>query len=76
MELWGIMTLMAEGPAQRQGPGKPQPEGVHNLMPEDMGDEWLHRLDYASRKQGLTGDMALIGLLNRACPESQYRKTG
>jgi site-specific recombinase XerD len=28
---------------------------INNLMPEHMGDEWLHRLDYAARKHGLTG---------------------
>ena len=28
---------------------------INNLMPEGMGDEWLHRLDYAARKHGLTG---------------------
>jgi hypothetical protein len=30
-------------------------KGINNLMPEHMGDEWLHRLDYAARKHGLTG---------------------
>ena len=30
-------------------------KGINNLMPEGMGDEWLHRLDYAARKHGLTG---------------------
>jgi integrase len=30
-------------------------KGIHNLMPEGMGDEWLHRLDYAARKHGLAG---------------------
>ncbi|MEZ7195225.1 site-specific integrase [Pseudodesulfovibrio karagichevae] len=30
-------------------------KGINNLMPEGMGDEWLHRLDYAARKHSLTG---------------------
>jgi hypothetical protein len=30
-------------------------KGIHNLMPKGMGDEWLHRLDYAARKHGLAG---------------------
>ena len=29
-------------------------KGVFNLMPGNMGDEWLNRLDYAARKSGLT----------------------
>jgi site-specific recombinase XerD len=33
-------------------------KGINNLMPEGMGDEWLHRLDYAARKHGLTGKAA------------------
>ncbi|BDQ34164.1 integrase domain-containing protein [Pseudodesulfovibrio portus] len=33
-------------------------KGIHNLMPGGMGDNWLHRLDYAARKHGLAGKNA------------------
>jgi hypothetical protein len=33
-------------------------KGIYNLMPVGMGDNWLHRLDYAARKHGLAGKNA------------------
>lgn len=53
--------------------------GINNLMPAHMGDEWLHRLDYASRKHGLTGRDAegtLHGLRHERFRQMYLNHTG
>ncbi|MBI9081311.1 MAG: integrase domain-containing protein [Pseudodesulfovibrio sp.] len=52
---------------------------IHNLMPEGMGDEWLHRLDYAARKHGLAGKNAggtLHGLRHERFHQMYVEHTG
>lgn len=54
-------------------------KGINNLMPEHMGDEWLHRLDYAARKHGLTGKDAegtLHGLRHERFRQMYLNHTG
>ena len=54
-------------------------KGVNNLMPEHMGDNWLHRLDYAARKHGLTGKDAggtLHGLRHERFHQMYVEHTG
>jgi site-specific recombinase XerC len=54
-------------------------KGINNLMPENMGDEWLHRLDYAARKHGLTGKDAggtLHGLRHERFHQMYVSHTG
>uniref|UniRef100_UPI001A91D3A5 integrase domain-containing protein n=1 Tax=Desulfovibrio sp. Huiquan2017 TaxID=2816861 RepID=UPI001A91D3A5 len=54
-------------------------KGINNLMPEHMGDEWLHRLDYAARKHGLTGKDAggtLHGLRHERFHQMYLNHTG
>jgi site-specific recombinase XerC len=53
--------------------------GINNLMPAHMGDEWLHRLDYASRKHGLTGkdsEGTLHGLRHERFRQMYLNHTG
>ena len=54
-------------------------KGINNLMPEHMGDKWLHRLDYAARKHGLTGKDAggtLHGLRHERFHQLYVKHTG
>lgn len=54
-------------------------KGINNLMPENMGDEWLHRLDYAARKHGLTSKDAgatLHGLRHERFHQMYVSHTG
>ena len=54
-------------------------KGINNLMPAHMGDEWLHRLDYAARKHGLTGKNAegtLHGLRHERFRQMYLNHTG
>jgi hypothetical protein len=54
-------------------------KGINNLMPEHMGDEWLHRLDYAARKHGLVGKDAggtLHGLRHERFRQMYVNHTG
>jgi integrase len=52
-------------------------KGINNLMPANMGDEWLHRLDYAARKHGLTGkNGTLHGLRHERFHQMYVNHTG
>lgn len=54
-------------------------KGINNLMPQNMGDEWLHRLDYAARKHGLSGKDAggtLHGLRHERFHQMYVEHTG
>jgi site-specific recombinase XerC len=54
-------------------------KGINNLMPEHMGDEWLHRVDYAARKHGLTAKEAggtLHGLRHERFHQMYVEHTG
>ncbi|HBL52503.1 MAG TPA: hypothetical protein DDZ34_00150 [Syntrophaceae bacterium] len=47
-------------------------KGVYNLMPQGMGDEWLHRVDYAARTHGMTKKE--MGFTLHGCRHERFRK--
>ena len=79
-------TLLNLSPQQEAALGRAQEyvspsdrKGINNLMPKYMGDEWLHRLDYAARKYGLTGKNAggtLHGLRHERFHQVYVNHTG
>jgi hypothetical protein len=47
-------------------------KGIYNLMPQGMGDEWLHRIDYAARIHGMTKKE--MGFTLHGCRHDRFRK--